>query len=66
MDRIRVHLDVDLASQPIEGEVAAPGRPAHAFVGWLGLTSALEHAIADGAAGTPRLPADAPAAPALD
>ena len=47
-ERIRLHLDLDLASEPIEGEVHADGRPALPFVGWIGLTSALEHAVADG------------------
>ncbi len=47
-ERIRLHLDLDLASEPIEGEVHVHGRSGHPFVGWLGLTSALEQAVADG------------------
>ena len=47
-ERIRLHLDLDLASEPIEGEVSAGGGLCHPFVGWLGLTSALESAAADG------------------
>ena len=47
-ERIRLNLDLDLASEPIEGEVHVHGRSAHPFVGWLGLTSALEQAVADG------------------
>ena len=46
-ERIRLNLDLDLASEPIEGEVHAAGA-SHPFVGWLGLTSALERAVADG------------------
>ena len=47
-ERIRLSLDLDLASEPIEGEVHATGGSSHPFVGWLGLTSALERAVADG------------------
>ena len=47
-ERIKLHLDLDLACEPIEGEVHAAGGASHPFVGWLGLTSALEHAVADG------------------
>ena len=35
-----------LAAQPIEGEVHSSGGPSHPFVGWLGLTSAIERAVA--------------------
>ena len=47
-ERISLHLDLDLASEPIEGEVHADGGSSHPFVGWLGLTSALESAVSDG------------------
>ena len=47
-ERIKLALDLDLASEPIEGEVRAAGGSSHLFVGWLELTAALEHAIADG------------------
>jgi hypothetical protein len=47
-ERIKLNLELDLASQPIEGEVHAAGGSSHPFVGWLGLTSALEQAVADG------------------
>ncbi len=40
-ERIRLNLDLDLASEPIEGEVRAAGGSSHPFVGWLGLTTAL-------------------------
>lgn len=43
--RTTLRLAVDLASEPIEGEVQAPTGPAHPFVGWLGLAAALEHAM---------------------
>ena len=43
-DRVVLHLELDLASEPIEGEVQAADGASHPFVGWLGLTSALEHA----------------------
>ncbi len=47
-ERVRLHLDLDLASEPIEGEVHLRGRSGRPFVGWLGLTAALEQAVADG------------------
>ena len=47
-ERISLHLDLDLASEPIEGEVHADGGSSHPFVGWLGLTAALEGAVSDG------------------
>jgi hypothetical protein len=47
-ERIRLSLELDLASEPIEGEVQAAGGASHPFVGWLQLTSALERAAADG------------------
>lgn len=48
-ERVKLHLELDLASEPIEGEVhASNGGSSHAFTGWLGLTSALERAVADG------------------
>jgi len=43
--RTTLHLAVDLSSEPIEGEVQAPGGPALPFVGWLGLAAALERAV---------------------
>lgn len=46
-ERVRLHLDLDLASEPIEGEVRACDGLSHPFVGWLGLTSALERAVDD-------------------
>ena len=45
-ERVKLHLELDLASEPIEGEVHSSGGPSHPFVGWLGLTSALERAVA--------------------
>ena len=47
-ERIKLFLDLDLASEPIEGEVHAADGLQHSFVGWLGLTSALERAAACG------------------
>ena len=44
-ERIKLALDLDLASEPIEGEVRAAGGSVHLFVGWLELTAALEQAI---------------------
>jgi hypothetical protein len=38
----RVWLELDLEAQPIEGTLTAPDGPATPFVGWLGLTVALE------------------------
>lgn len=46
--RTALHLDLDLKSEPIEGEVRADGGRTRPFVGWLGLTSALESAVGDG------------------
>lgn len=45
--RTTLRLVVDLASEPIEGEIQEPRGPAHPFVGWLGLVDALEHAVLD-------------------
>ena len=47
-ERIKLHLDLDLASEPIEGEVSAGEGLRLPLVGWLGLTSTLERATADG------------------
>jgi hypothetical protein len=46
--RISLHLDLDLGTQPIEGEVRTVGGHSLPFVGWLGLTAALEQATQDG------------------
>ncbi len=46
--RISLHLDLDLASQPIEGELRTDGGLRLPFSGWLGLTAALEHATGQG------------------
>ncbi len=46
--RIRLLLELDLTSEPIEGEVQGAGGAIHPFVGWLQLASALERAAADG------------------
>ncbi len=45
-ERVKLHLELDLLSEPIEGEVVSSGGSSHPFVGWLGLTSALERAVA--------------------
>ena len=59
-ERVKLHLALDLASEPIEGEVHSSGGPSHPFVGWLGLTSALERAVAgesnDPLEGSPHAP----------
>ncbi len=59
-ERVKLHLELDLASEPIEGEVHSSGGPSHPFVGWLGLTSALERAVAgestDPLEGSPHAP----------
>ena len=47
-ERVKLLLDLDMASEPIEGEVHSAGGSSHPFVGWLGLTGALERAFADG------------------
>ena len=39
---IRAWLELDLDAEPIEGTLSPPGGPASPFVGWLGLTAALE------------------------
>jgi hypothetical protein len=39
---IRALLEVDLDAQPIQGILSAPGEAPRPFVGWLGLTAALE------------------------
>lgn len=39
---VRAMLEVDLASDPICGSVVTVGGSSRAFVGWLGLTVALE------------------------
>ena len=39
---VRVLLELDLEAQPIEGNLGRPGGPSTPFVGWLGLTAALE------------------------
>lgn len=46
--RVSLRLDLDLASEPIEGEVWEPLGPGHPFVGWLGLAGALERAVLGG------------------
>jgi len=46
--RTTLRLDLSLDSEPIEGEVHQAHGSVHPFVGWLGLVSALEHAIGDG------------------
>ena len=59
-ERVKLHLELDLLSEPIEGEVHSSGGSSHPFVGWLGLTSALERAVAgessDQQGGTPHAP----------
>ncbi len=59
-ERVKLHLELDLVSEPIEGEVHSSGGPSHPFVGWLGLTSALERAVAgefiDPQEGSPHAP----------
>ena len=59
-ERVKLHLELDLLSEPIEGEVHSSGGSSHPFVGWLGLTSALERAVAgeqtDPQGGTPHAP----------
>jgi hypothetical protein len=39
---IRVWLEVDLEAQPIEGTLGPPHGPPTTFIGWVGLTAALE------------------------
>ncbi len=39
---IRVWMEVNLDSNPIRGTLRSPGRSPSAFVGWLGLTVALD------------------------
>lgn len=39
---IQVWLEVDLEVQPIEGKLGPPHRPPTTFIGWVGLTAALE------------------------
>ena len=51
-ERIRLHLDLDLASEPIEGELRTVDGQSLAFVGWLGLTAALGRAGGGGAKAT--------------
>jgi hypothetical protein len=46
--RVTLRLDLDLASEPIEGEVWEPLGRVHPFVGWLGLAGALERAVHGG------------------
>ncbi len=41
-DRRRAWLELDFDAQPIEGTLAPPGGPTTPFVGWLGLTVALD------------------------
>lgn len=40
--RIQVWLELDLDTLPIKGTLSAPDCPPIPFVGWLGLTAALE------------------------
>ena len=47
-ERITLHLNLDLASEPIEGEVRTEDGRCLPFNGWLGLTAALEHASRSG------------------
>ncbi len=42
--RLTLRLDLDLVSDPIEGELWEPTGQCHAFSGWLGLADALERA----------------------
>lgn len=44
-------LEVDLEAQPIEGTLRASDGKTAAFIGWLGLTAALERLRADRHAG---------------
>jgi hypothetical protein len=59
-ERVKLQLELDLASEPIEGAVQSSGGSSHPFVGWLGLTSALERAVAgestDATGGNPHAP----------
>lgn len=40
--RISLRLEVDLDAEPIEGTMSPAGGQPNPFVGWLGLTAALE------------------------
>jgi len=51
---LELTLEVDLDSEPIAGCVRSPEGDAYPFVGWLGLTVALEKVRRPGAAGTAR------------
>ncbi len=63
-DRISLLLDLDLASEPIEGELRTADGQSRAFVGWLGLTAALERAAGAGTeATTPTSKEDHPHVP---
>lgn len=42
VDAVAAWLEVDLAARPIEGTLRPVGRRPRPFVGWLGLTTAIE------------------------
>ncbi len=52
IDRITLMLELDLASEPIEGELRTVDGQSLAFVGWLGLTAALGRAAGGGTKAT--------------
>lgn len=45
-----MHLDIEVGSEPIRGQVSVTGRTSEAFNGWIELTGAIESARAAGAA----------------
>jgi hypothetical protein len=49
---VRVTLEIEAGADPPRGQVLA-GQAAYPFAGWLGLATALEHAISAGAATPP-------------
>lgn len=53
-ERVTVSLELDISSEPIEGIVSTPDGTSHPFIGWLGLTGALEHAAGATTNPTPR------------
>ncbi|MFZ0215392.1 MAG: hypothetical protein WAM30_05560 [Candidatus Dormiibacterota bacterium] len=50
--RLRIILDVDPTSEPIEGLISVQGAPDRDFSGWMGLTRALEMALRAAAEGS--------------
>ncbi|MEX2457511.1 MAG: hypothetical protein WD770_00820 [Actinomycetota bacterium] len=55
-DAIQAWLELRLDTEPIEGTLTIPGAAANPFVGWIGLTAAIEGLRSPGRPSKGRLP----------